>query len=330
VIVLSCVIWVFAERAVTQSASLEVNIELEKSGPILLEYLDEQGEPTPGGFRRVRLMVEGPAGRIQQLNDDRLRIHVPRLDGQKLGYTESENSPRQDYTVQVVNFFDGKLTFGDSDAYLQIVEAEPPILPVRVTKLTEQTLPVKVYDQYSTELAEEIIRVEPKMITALLPEGRPVEARIDLSSSDQIKAAQEPITATCQVNFSHRSQKFAVQVQLLEGHSGWPSEEIARSHIRVGVTLPLSMTGKYRVVIAEEDIDNLLDVYGPIHLRGSPSARSEYRDGIHLVLDVKETDAKTPNLARPLRYNLTAGPEEIEIIDRATTAVRFHLEPITE
>ena len=58
VVVLSCLIWVFAERAVMQTDTVTVAVELVRSRPdVFVQYLNDQGEPLTALQQNVVLTV---------------------------------------------------------------------------------------------------------------------------------------------------------------------------------------------------------------------------------------------------------------------------------
>jgi hypothetical protein len=151
-----------------------------------------------------------------------------------------------------------------------------------------------------------------------------------LNAAQQQKASSEPISVEAILPSFARSGESGVLIKLPAGGGNLlPDEVILRLRVRVNISKPPSMEGKYKVII--EDLDAKLDVYAPISFRGSSQARAAYKGATHhLVLEVKEEDLSISGGTRPLRYYLPKGAEEIEIIQPVDEAVRFRLERIVD
>ena len=88
VVVLSCLIWVFAERSKTQTVSVALEVTLANSGELLVQYLDNRDKPIADNSRRVKLVLEGPTSRIQKVTEaaekvSRLVADVSAASGQQ-------------------------------------------------------------------------------------------------------------------------------------------------------------------------------------------------------------------------------------------------------
>ena len=328
VVLLSGLIWVFAERAVTKS-TIVTGVKIGWSTArkdLLIQWLDDQEQDIP--TMQVNLEVEGPSGRIQDVIEGKLVPRLLLLDVEKLNYNESDDSATQVLTVDVVQILDEKLTFTDNDVFLPVITAQPPQLKVSVTKLTLATLNVEVLDKITNRpLLVEIL--DSKTVETYVKAGTTPEAKVLLNGNQQTLASASLIEATVEVLPYGRPQEFTELVNLAAGVSSWPEGEIARTHVRVGYLMPSSMQGLWKVNFDEEA---LLDDYSPIKFQWhSTAARDEFTNPeyIHLMLEVKESDLKETNPSRRLRYHLPLGrEEEIEIIDRKQDAVSFSLEEI--
>jgi hypothetical protein len=318
VVVLSCLIWVFAERAITQSENIQVEVELAKPRPdLLIQFLDEQGEPLALDRQSVKLRIEGPGGRIQAVREKPAAKKVS-LDVLKL-QLRPQDLEWQELRVRVVeDLLNGKLRWNDAD--LSVTRAEPDILRVRVRKLTLRSLPIKVYDQQSgAELTQ--ARVDPAQVDAYVIEGQTAEAKITLTAGQQLQAERSPVTVNT-VALPYGTKDIPLKVILPAGGNPYPEAEIKVP--RWGVLMPPAMVGKYEVVIEN---DSLLKE--PITCRGATQAVAEYRNSrFHLVLEIKEKDETETAIDRPLHYYLPEGYGEIEIVNRVQGTLRFHLIPV--
>ncbi len=321
VILLSCLIWVFAERESTQNTDVELAIELPtQPDNLLVQFLDEQDNLIPASQKTVKLTVEGPTRRILEVSEKYIKskiIDITRF-GIDLGNTNTQNR-----WIQIMTVLEGKLDSRDGKSYLQVVSTKPESLHLRLTKLTQQPLSVKVYDQDNIELIPQSI--SPTTVNAYVPEGKPVEARINLTEAQRSQAIQAEITVTARVTLPHRINDFPVKLMLRKG-------ELLESDIRsprLVIDKPYSMEGKYHVVI--EDITQLDDY--KIKFRGTPEDSEKYiNSDVHLILKISEDDLKIPSLKfnRPLIYYLPDEHGRIEITNKKDTPIAFHLEKIPE
>lgn len=317
VVVLSCLIWVFAERAVMQTDTVTVAVELVRSqADVFVQYLNDRGEPLTVLQQNVVLTVEGPAGRIQAVREKPLDLKVP-LDVQKLKY-EPQAAEGQDYVVRVVkDLLEGQLRLKDTE--LTVTEAQPQTLRLRVRKLVQQSLPIKVYDQQSgSQLSQ--ASTNPAAVPAYVIEGQPAEARVILSSAQQVQAERGPITVD-NVVLPYGAAEVAVEVTLPEGGKAYPEAQIKMP--RWGILMPASMAGKFKVVI-----ENDAPLKEPITCRGTTQAVAEYRESLyHLVLEIKEKDEVEMTIDRPPHYYLPEGYGPIEIVNPVKEPIRFRLVP---
>lgn len=321
VILLSCLIWVFAERESTQNTDVELAIELPTQPEnLLVQFLDEQDNLIPDGQKAVKLTVEGPTRRILEVSEKYIKSKI--IDITRFG-TDLGNTNTQNRWIQIMAVLEGKLDSRDGKSYLQVVSTKPESLYLRLTKLTQQPLSVKVYDQDNIELIPQSI--SPTTINAYVPEGQPVEARINLTEAQRSQAVQAEIAVIARVTLPHRVSEFPVRLKLHKG-------ELLKSDIRsprLVINKPYSMEGKYNVVI--EDITQLDDY--KIQCRGTPEDMEKYiNSDVHLILKISEDDLKVPSLKfnRPLIYYLPDEHGRIEITNKKDTPIAFHLEKIPE
>ena len=321
VILLSCLIWVFAERESTQNIDVELAIELPtQPDNLLVQFLDEQDNLIPDSQKTVKLTVKGPTRRILEVSEKYVKSKI--LDITRFG-TDLGNTQTQNRWIQVMAVLEGKLDSRDGKSYLQVVNTEPESLYLRLTKLTQQPLPIKVYDQDNVELIPQSI--SPATINAYVPEGKPVEARVNLTEAQRSQAAQAEITVTAMVTLPHRVSDFPVRLTLHKG-------ELLKLDIRsprLVIDKPYSMEGKYNVVI--EDITQLDDY--KIQCRGTPEDLEKYNNSdVHLILKISEDDLKISSLKfnRPLIYYLPEEYGRIEITNKKDTPIAFHLEKSPE
>ncbi len=330
VVILSGLVWIFAERAQIQNTTITVDLVLvESRSDLFVQFLDQSGDilvsdGTPGQQRHLsmRLTVQGPAGRIQQVRPDQNSITpVILLDVQN--FKGLEISPDvQEYSFNIIEYLNERRWF-DKD-YLQVIEVEPmEVIRIRSTRRVERQLPVVVRSELGAEFSQAV--VDPQIITAhILPE-QPLEASVILTEEQRREAAQQAISVVARITAPGVPEKVNVTVRLPETTAIWPEDEIKTPNL--GIIMPLSMVGKYQVEV--EDIQALLDEYSPVRFQGAAEAVNEYRSQrYHLLLEIdeKDRDQVDPPPSRRLSYNLPPGTANIKIINPVTTAARFHVQ----
>lgn len=319
VILLTFLIWILAERAVTQQAEVPVTIKLTSAASdILVQILDDQNNPLPETSLEFILMVQGPTAKIQAIRETYPK--TIQLDVQELGYVPRDESMRE-YRVRVIDLLKRRIYTDDQRSYLLITGAEPEEVHFRVSRLSLQGVPVKVYDQDGIELPTEIL--QPEQLEAFVHQGNPV-ARVTLSPIQQQQAVQAPVVLTAKIDPPHRLRDSdQVRVKLPETGSIKPT--LIRNPL-LGVIMPMAMHGKYRVVVED------YSAYDPIECRGTPEAISRYDESdAHLLLKINESDLMQPQLqfSRTLDYYTPDEYGPIEIVNKKYVPVRFRLEKIT-
>lgn len=327
VVVLTGLIWVFAERAKTMSADLAVEVRLgETPQDLLVRFLagtsQEEQELGPDEYMTVKLTVEGPARRIGSIKDGSYEVVGAVLDVGKLGL-DAEG----DHQVAVLHdLFNQGVQLKDAGGFLTVKRAEPAFLRVRVNKLVKKSLPVNVYDQDKTaKLAVE--QLEPVSVDAYVFGDQQPEVAVLLRPEQRLEAERKTIAATGQVALPTGLLSVAVQVKLAEASGPWERGVIQSP--RLSVVMPYNQQLQYRVVI--EDLDSILQAYLPIKFRGSVEAVRAYeKSEVHLELRIKETDSAETTIERPLHYHLPEGYDDIKIIDEKTAITQSRLEKLQE
>ncbi len=372
VLILSCLIWIFAERAVTKQAVIDyVKISLVSPPDVLAEFTGKIGNfGTPannnrpvtsdsanntnrigsaagaaeavganranmttgaGGWatsRKLSLLVSGPARRIQQALEGKLNNTIL-LDTKDISQSLKPGESKE-FDIDVLTQMKKRITFTDIDTFLQVLAVKPATLHIKVTKLVRKSIPVKVFDQNGSPLAVE--KVEPASQEAYVMAGSSPVIKVYLDYSQQLAAANRAIKVSGSVLLPRyrEPRKVDVVVKLAEDKTTQTVETIRNP--RLGVMMPMSMQGKYKVVIDDKD-KTQLDEYNPIECRGDPEAVSRYRESdIQLVLKINESDIANSSgvFNRPLIYYFPQDAGKIEIIDPQQTPIRFHLVKITQ
>ena len=332
VVVLSCLIWVFAERRVIQTEQLPVDIILhnelapvtdEQSQPrLLLEYL-ENGIPIGKNRRSVQLKVRGRTGLIREIKNRRILPELPQLDVATIGYS-GQGEP-EIKTVSVVKaILDSKLQLEGEDSFLEVVEAKPAELHVRLTPLVQRQLPVMVFGQDDRRLTR--ANVKPETVSAWVVDGQ-AEARVVLRADEQVDAGSGVIEAICRVKVAGlEPQQSTVQVELPAGDSPWETRSITP---RLGIVWPYASKKAGRFVPEIEDDPHLRD---QIICSGSKAALDEFENSqFHLLLEIKPTDKPGKTDSRTLRFNWPDEHAEFKITNATSgVMVKFQLVPVED
>jgi hypothetical protein len=314
-------VWVFAEREVTQQAVNPFFVELISKKPdFLVELLDARDQPAISNTQQIRLTVEGPAGRLQIL-DQGIREPLPPFDLAETFYEDIVEEESVVKELQIVeDLFPNELLY--KEAYLNVLEADPATFTVRLSKMRLDDVPIKVYG-VSGELSG--ATVNPETVKAYVLPDRFTEARVVLKPAQQTQATQKEITVNCQVDHPDPEANYQVKVSFPEEAS--PLQDFEISPARLGCLLPISMTGKYEVVI--DDINILKE---KITGQGTTLAIEAYRNSsTHLELEIYENDIPNELIPRKATYHLPpAHAGEIIIEKNPNLLLQFRLIPIPE
>ena len=324
VLVLSGLIWVFAERAVLQTITVPVEIGLVQPGPdVLVQWVGPDGKPIEV-LETVRLTVEGPTGPIQGLEEGRLSPRPLVVDVSKWVDIAGMDSNSKSYNLRVLDMLERGLGLEGREGALAVVEAQPADVTVLVTRLVLKSLLVKVYDASGTRQLT-VERIEPKELEAYVEPGAAGEVKVLLSGDEELRARSGLISVLATAPSRAHLTGNAVQVKLAAGGESLVSYGI--DNLKLGYLWPQSMDGKYKVVLVEAS--TALDAYKQSEFLGTDKARKDFEEQeIHLILEVEEADRDAENPSHSLRYNIPEGLEGIEITNRVRDMVHFNLEKI--
>lgn len=322
VLVLSILIWVFAENQVVQEDTLEVKISLKNSREDLeVDFLDEEAKVLEKEFVYVRLTVAGSGGRIKAMKARQSEIDIP-LEITKLIAEPAVAS--KDYEIPVVNkLLEQKLNH--ENIYLKVIQSEPEAIRVRVTKLVPQNLLVKVIDAYgSKELTTEVL--DPSSVTGFVRAGQKTpDVLVSLSDEQRARAVKEEVSLIGRVVLPGGPKEVPVRLKLKEAGGSRALQRIPLPQYRF--LIPPSMLGQYIPRIENEQL-----LKEPIQYRGSLAAEEMFRSKkYHLILEIREEDVNQPKVLRPIRYDI---PKEyindLEIVNPLPQPIEFHLEKNVE
>ena len=320
---LSCLIWVFAERQVTQTEIMTLPVNLDTSRPeFWVEFLDERNVPLTGTGSILRLTVQASAGRILKIEqghfDQPVLLDVTKLN---LPLPNPETIDPQRFQVHVVeDLLKGELRF--DQLYLKVTESEPVVLSLQVSRLHLAALQIKVQDLDGNALTVE--SMDPAQVQAYLAPAQLRETIILLTPDQIARATRNPLALACPVPNPARkdpTENYRVNIKLAEQRIRWDSENIQNP--RLGYLWPATMKeNMYEVVL--EDSSFLEE---SIEFRATPAAALTYRgQRYHLELEIHEEDPPNQIIPRQASYRTPENPAEIEIT-RRTIPIQFQLVP---
>jgi len=320
VLVLSCIVWVFAEREVTQEAVTPLFVELFSMKPdFLVELLDHSDQPASSNTQQIRLAVEGPAGRLDIL--DQGIDNPPRFDLAEAFYEGVAEGESEIKEVQIAeDLFKKEILY--KETYLKVKESDPPVLKVRLTRMRLEEVPVKLYGE-SGELSG--ATVVPETVKAYVIPGQVGVARVRLKPAQQIQATEEEITVNCLVDHEDPEANYQVKVKFPEQAS--PLQEFEISPARLGYLFGESMKGKYDVVIEDKNVLKDMKIIG----RGTVLAIEAYRKSeFHLALEIYESDSFDEPIPRKLVYYLPLAYTDKIFIEQNPILLRFRVALLPE
>ena len=324
VVLLTCLIWVTAEQAVTKRDQVRVRLQIPQSeGDTIIEFLDENNVPLPDNKLDVKLTVEGTTGRINQAA--KLNSSVQDIVTTTIIDVLPEPGKSDIVSLQVRDLLEGKFKIDDRNHFLMIADTLPQTVNVRVTRLIDKMVPVAVYHR-GQKLSPE--KVEPAEVKAYIIEGSNTEAIVELTDKQRQEATEKAITAKAAVFTPYRSAaEYEVSIRISPIISVVPEREI--NSPRFGVLWPYSMEGKYKIVIDEKSPQ--MDEYQTIQCRGDNQLLDAYYESpVHLMIVITEEDLAMidKEIARIPVYNTGQSSDKIEIINRKKTPIKFKIEKI--
>ncbi len=319
VVVLTCLIWITAEQAVTKSDQVRVRLQIpQNDGDTIIEFLDENNATLPDNKLDAKFTVEGTTGRINQaakLNSNVFDVNTAVID------TVPDSGTSEIVQVKVKDLLGGKFKVDDRNHFLMITEANPQTVNVKVTSLVKKMVPVAVYHRRQ-KLSPEL--VSPKEVEAYVINSNKVEAVVELTDKQRQEATEKPVTVKAAVFTPYRNPaEFDISVKISPIVSIIPEREI--NSPRFGVLWPISLEGQYKVILDEKSPQ--FDEYQqPIQCRGDKqNLDSYYESPVHLMIVITVEDLAT--IDKPIEripiYNLPQGGTGIEILNQKKSPIRF-------
>ncbi len=320
VIVLSCLIWVFAEHQVVQEITADVVVEIQSGRPdIVVDIVSISGNAVSATKSvPVSLTVSGPGGRLHAVEVSLQSERFPFVLADMLPADASTGSVELK-TFHIVNdLFRKEMNY--KDTYLRVLRSDPETVTVQVTRLAPTLAPVRVISADGLELRG--ANVDPPQVQVFAAPGATPVAEVRLNANQQLQALKEPLALTCKVEYPDPTQSYDVRVKLPEQAGTYQDADIRNP--RLGYLFPPGMAGRYNVVVEDDSI-----LKDPIKVHGAPAAIETYRASrYHLVLEIDAQDQPGEILNRPVSYYVPpALAGELEILQTSTLVVAFRLIP---
>jgi len=332
VLLMTCLIWVYAERRVTRSDQLTIPIRLDpllsqEHPELYVQLLDDNKQPIAQNEVGVNLTITGPTGRIQGLNERRWTPKVPLLKLSQLTYPEIKDNQPAIVSVDVAkDIFKEQLPLEESEMYLQVTQSDPAFIQVQITPKVQRQLPVTVSNQMGEKITH--VTIEPaELMGWILPSEQDKVDYTVVLTPNQLLQAQEDWLSVEAVLKSVPPQRAPVKIKVKEGSVPVGTETRQIKTPSLGIVMPQGMIGKYKVVLNEDS-----QVLDPINCSGSVQALNSFEQSRYqLILEITAEDADNVVRDRTLRYFMPVQKDgtvykDFRILDGRTRAVKFRLE----
>lgn len=324
VVILTCLIWVTAEQAVTKSELVRVRLQVPATdSDTVIEFLDASNNVLPDNKLDVKFTIEGTSSRMTEA----MKLASTVFDIiQPSDLPIPQPGTSEIVSVKVSDLMGGKFEIDNKDHFLLIKDSLPLVVNLRVTSLIEKMVPVAVYNRGQL-LAPELI--EPKEVKAYVFGDKKNEAVVELTDKQRLDANEKEITAKASVLTPYRKTKeFDVKIKISPIVSIIPERNITSP--RFGVLWPLNLDGQYKIVI--DETAGLFDEYQQtIVCRGDKEVVDAYYESpVHLMIVISDEDLAT--IDKPIEripvYNLPQGGKNIEIVDMLKSPIRFTIQKL--
>ncbi|MEN6332673.1 MAG: hypothetical protein ABFE01_00340 [Phycisphaerales bacterium] len=328
VVFLTALIWVWADLSQDDRLSLsDVQIRVAKSADqsLWVNFVVEGADPNLRTSVALDMVVlKGPATRISEVKG---RKNRGALDlNLFLGPEQEELASAGLHPVNVLEFLRKNDVIRNLG--LTVESCEPASLTIQTQKLVEQDVTVECVGIDQGLVAT----FNPSSVTAYVPKGKPLTAKILLTSEEQNVAKISPVTKNPYVELTsaldqRRTLSTKVAVALTPAQSVLTDRPVPASY---GFCLSGNLQGVCRVVLDKEtDKTKLLTVM----VEATEEAFNAYKNApTQLVLYIKDEDiTKEGPIERQFVLELPEDYVQRGEIKASQPApkVKFTLEPIT-
>jgi len=298
VIIITCLIWVWADKAMTDSRSnVPGTVHIDKSSdPLLWITLNKQT------MSSIKLKVSGPAAKIDVM-DKQLKERGTLGFDFYMSPSEEKFTSAGTWSLPLQPFVQKSKLIGELG--LTVEECQPESVPVEVVKLVNKTLAIQVLNENQVPVTNAIL--DPPSVEMAVPEnwtGDALKATIVLNSQEVEQSAPVMRKPVVEIGAGiTRPCDTMVKVSLPSTETKLKDYSIDAPNI--GVTFSWSLQGQYKV-----ELVNMSQVLtSALKIRATPEAKDAYdRIPFKMRLNIVEEDKKSAvELSRELIFNL---PEE--------------------
>ncbi len=289
VLVLSILIWVFADRAVLQSKDISFDLLFNNTPPNIVLEFDGSGTREEMQIQTVKLSIKGASSIISRLGDDyeeKRKLEVGELG---IDFTMFKEGEFRDISKEIMGLLNNRIyKKADNNNYLQVTAAMPQETQIRVTKLTLKEIPVEVYNN-KTQLST----VNPLTVKAYTDNtGNPSYAKIILSDKEVEMARLGPYKAiaTAVIGFpGKKNQTFDIEIKLPAQTETPGIERAVKSKPLIFILMPEANANKFKVKIVDDSLSE--EARGAINFKGPEDLNQRYIDlAYHLILYIGKDD----------------------------------------
>ncbi len=327
VVFLTFLIWVWADLSMDETLILsDVRIEVAKTtDPSLwVNFVIENADPNlRTSVALEEVLLKGPASRITEVSRRKNRGDLDLnlfLVPEQEGLTDPET-----HSLNVLDFL--RKNEEIRKLGLTVENCEPQRLSLVTCELEEQDVTVECV---SIDPSLQVT-LDPSSVRAYVPVGRTLQARIQLSPTEQNQAKSGPIEKTPYVELipggQRRETATKVKVTLA------PAQNVLLQYVvpaTYGICFSPNLQGKYRVIVHNEATE-LANVY----IKATQQACDEYRAAPYqLILYIEDADRQITQWPASRPFVLSFPEDyvrrgEIEARDRPPIA-KFTLVPVED
>jgi hypothetical protein len=255
--------------------SLWVNFAVEQRGL-------QQGDPNlQDSVTLDSVILKGPASRVSEVNH---RKNRGTLDLNLFVVPEQEGlAPGEPYTLNVLDFL--RRSDVIRNLGLTVESCEPQRLTLVTQKLVERDVPVECV---GIDPGQWMTTLEPSSVTAYVPAGADLKARIRLSLEEQAQAKTKPIERTPYIELApQKRREVPAKVKITLTPAQNPLTEFPVRAV-YGLCLSSNLQGKYNVVLENDPLQ-----LTRVMIKATEMARQAYFNApMQLVLYIKDEDVQ--------------------------------------
>ena len=324
VVVLTVLIWVWADLALDENFpvySVTVSVAKTTNPNLSVTFNDESSNSVQRVILR-EVVFKGPVSRIAGV-EGKLK------EGETLDFDfdvarEKMNQPGS-YSLELLPFLqkDNQL----KQTGLTVVDCDPNVIAVNVTRLVEKSLDVVCFDEGRNHV--KTTSIDPSQVRMYVPTGWDGPAEVKLTQSEIQQAGLSPITKTPYITSPSGQTTLAETTVMIKTSL---EQDMLTDYTITKVTpkycLSVNLQGKFKV-----EIENLNQVMSPVKIKATPEAKQAYEDmsyQVRVEIDDEDAASEEPVKRKKVTYNFPPDyvrGDKIRLVGQPAEA-RFRLIPI--